>query len=1295
MGKTPSQPPSLSTATTSTVSLSQFSVSTSVPRFNPEEHVILRISLQVGSLVYKTYAMLDSGASANFIDGGYAKAISIPLVRKPQPLQLEVVDGRAIAGGQVTHHTVSTNLAIDQHKESTSFHVTTLGHYPVILGVSWLKKHDPVICWSEHTLTFKSRYCLSSCLSEAATVTAMSEYPRNLRQVYVPPSSAPMTSSKTRNRTPGLNVKSMLRQKSVPVSNLRTSTAPVVSLVNATAFAQVLNTPGTEIYQISFSETPAQSGVHAMSAMSVTPVSSAMPSSDPDLTKLPKEYHEFADVFSKKEAEKLPEHRKYDHHIPLQEGTTPPFGPVYSLSPRELEVLQKYIDDNLRKGFIKHSQSPCGAPILFVKKPDGNLRLCVDYRGLNKITIKNRYPLPLIGELLDRVGKAKYFTKFDLRDGYYLLRMRPGEEWKTAFRCRYGLYEYSVMPFGLCNAPASFQHLTNDVFREFLDDFLVVYLDDLLIYSNTLEEHKNHVRQVLDRLRSAGLYVKPEKSQFHVQEVTFLGFIISPEGIHMDPAKVMAVTSWPVPESVHDIQVFLGFANFYRRFIKTYSKIVTPITMLLKKNSVFKWTEAAQEAFERLKTAFSTGPILRHFDRSKPVVLETDASDFALGGVLSQRDENGILHPCAFYSRKFNAAEMNYEIYDKEMLAIVNCMEHWRHYLEGLEEKITILTDHKNLLWFTETKVYNRRQARWAEQLTRFDFVIKFRPGVKSGKPDALSRRPDYSPLKEGGTIRIQHEYAFLKPNQIDVLDETAPHFKISELAATAIDIDNDLAKAITAALPLDADIGPHLKYLQDLNLPRDDDTAKYLEHFTLRNNIVLYKDLIYVPDDDALKVRILRSCHDTPIAGHFGQAKTLELVSRNYYWPRIRQYVNEYIRSCDTCARNKVPRHKPYGPLQPLPIPPAPWSSVSMDFIVELPLSKGFDSILVCVDRLTKMAHFCPTTTHVSAEDTADLYLRYVFKNHGLPSDIVTDRGTQFTSKFSTRLYNLCDIKSNKSTAYHPQSDGQTERVNQILEQYLRIFCDYQQDDWYQLLPLAEFAYNNAQHSATQVSPFYANYGYHPRCMLKVNTSAQSSVNPSAEQLIDKIKIIHEQIRTDLAKAQEKYKGFYDNRVKEAPSFNIGDFVWLSRKNITTTRPTAKLDYKRLGPFKIIDIVGESKLAFKLDLPPRMKIHPVFHVSLLEPYHANTIPGRTQPPPPPVTIEDEVEYEVDKILDSKIERNKVKYLISWKGYGPHEHTWEPAESLEHASNTVTQYHIRYPNRPGPKDLESQPRSQS
>ena len=298
---------------------------------------------------------------------------------------------------------------------------------------------------------------------------------------------------------------------------------------------------------------------------------------------VPEHLHDILHVFEKEKARELPRHKPYDHTIPLKPGTSPPFGPLYGMSQKELLVLKEYIEENLSRGFIRHSSSPAGAPVLFVKKGDGSLRFCVDYRGLNEMTIKNRYPLPLIQETLARLQKAKWYTKLDLREGYYHLRIAEGDEWKTAFRTRYGHFEYQVMPFGLTNAPGSFQHFINDTLREFLDVFCTAYLDDILIYSNTLEDNKKQVRQVLERLSAAGIHLKPEKCKFHVKQVDYLGLVITPGGLRMQHEKVKTIREWGDARNLTDLQAFLGFANFYRRFILNYSKIVAPMTRLTGK----------------------------------------------------------------------------------------------------------------------------------------------------------------------------------------------------------------------------------------------------------------------------------------------------------------------------------------------------------------------------------------------------------------------------------------------------------------------------------------------------------------------------------------------------------------------------------------------------------------------------------------------------------------------------------------------------------------------------------------
>ena len=335
------------------------------------------------------------------------------------------------------------------------------------------------------------------------------------------------------------------------------------------------------------------------------------------------------------------------------------------------------MDENVSKEFIRASSSLVGAPILFVKKSDGSLRLCVDYRGLNAGTIKNQYLLPLIRETLMRLSKARYYTTLDVRGAYNLLRVVEGDEWKTAFRMQYGLYESLVMPFGLTNALADFQRFINDVLHPFLDAFCKAYLDDILIYSETLEEHQAHVKKVLEALSKVGLHLKPKKCEFHETEVKYLGLIILVDGVKMDLKKVRTVVEWGSPKNLHDLCAFLGFSNFYRRFILGYSEVVSPMIKLTKKDVKFTWNAECEAAFQQLKHKFVSAPILMHFDAEKQIIVETDASDYVSAGIMSQYDDNGVLHPVAYFSKKHSPAEYNYEIYDKELMAIIRCFEEW------------------------------------------------------------------------------------------------------------------------------------------------------------------------------------------------------------------------------------------------------------------------------------------------------------------------------------------------------------------------------------------------------------------------------------------------------------------------------------------------------------------------------------------------------------------------------------------------------------------------------------------
>jgi transposase InsO family protein len=1018
---------------------------------------------------------------------------------------------------------------------------------------------------------------------------------------------------------------------------------------------------------------------------------------------LPKEYHDYADVFSAEKAVRIPEpSEKDDLKIILQEGKSPSIGPLYNMSQNELKSLKEYLDDLLSKGYIRPSNSPYGSPVLFAKKKDGSLRLCVDYRRLNAITIRDKYAIPNMTGLLDRLTNAKYFTKIDLRWGYHQIRISPESIPLTAFRTRYGSYEWVVMPFGLTNCPSNFQRMVNNTLAGLVDDILVAFFDDILVYSETFEQHVIDVRRTLDRLRGRNLYANIIKCFFNKREVIYVGYGVNPQGLTVDPEKTSVIRAWPAPTNLKGVQSFLGFANFYRRFIPDYSTIAAPLVALTRKSVPFIWDSKTTNAFNTLKLAFIQAPTLAHFNPEFRCIVETDASDYAIAAILSQLGTDGILHPVAFHSRSMSPPELNYEIYDKELLAIIEAFRHWRHYLEGSRHQVEVITDHKNLEYFMTTKQLTRRQARWSEFLADFDFLIRYRPGRLGAKPDALTRRSDVYPPGGPGAYALANPQNFqqiIKDGQF-IDDSSSPSPSTSSTPSVTPStssvnpnpdsslrltiIDNEaLRDKIKEALDKDEFSQAKLQEAKD-----DPDDSPY----SISNDgLLLYQNGIFVPDINDLRLQVVHNHHDHPTAGHPGIAKTTELVKRDYNWPLINKFVDSYVRSCTDCKRNKPIRHKPYGELRPLPIPLRPWSSISMDFIEELPLSNGFNSILVIVDRFTKYAYYIPTRTDITAEDLAKLCIKHVFSKHGLPKDIVSDRGSKFTSDYFQSLSKAFGVKLNFSTAYHPQTDGQTERVNQTLEQYLRIYIDYAQDDWADFLPLAEFAYNNTTHSSTKHSPFFLNYGFHPT----LDISLVNEDTAAARTDIERIEELHSKAREEIAKAQKAQEEFANRKRIAAPEYNVGDLVWLSSTNIHSTRPSKKLDARRRGPFKIIQKV--SSHAYKLELPPNFRhIHPVFHVMLLEPHTPNTIPNRIQPPPPPVEIEGQLEYEVEVILDSKLDRryrNPLFYLVKWKGYAHDDNeaqTWQPAENVEHAHDAIEEFHSKYPSKP---TLESSLRS--
>jgi hypothetical protein len=627
----------------------------------------------------------------------------------------------------------------------------------------------------------------------------------------------------------------------------------------------------------------------------------------------------------------------------------------------------------LLSSVIRPSQSPFSAPVLLVRKLDGSWRLCIDYRALNHKTIKDKFPIPVIDELLDELHGAVVFSKLDLRSGYHQIRMHPADIPKTAFRTHEGHYEFLVMSFGLTNAPATFQGLMNDIFKPFLRRFVLVFFHDILIYSGSLTDHLLHLQIVLQVLVQNHLFAKLSKCRFAESEIEYLGHLISQHGVRADPSKLSAMVSWPLPRSIKALCGFLGLTGYYRKFIRNYGLLAAPLMGLLNKNS-FVWTPEATQAFEALKLAVTSPLVLRLPDFSQPFVIECDASGTGLGAVLMQGGR-----PLAFLSK---GRTLLLSTYEKELIALVTAVQKCRPYLLG--HPFIVRTDHQALMFLLEQQVGIMAQQHWLSKLLGYDFIIEFKSGRDNKVADALSRQED-----DSGSAQEE--------------------FLVSLISFPTPDWIYDLKSSYTGDKKTQA-------VLDDLRngIPTS-------SGFTLQQGLLLCKGRLWLVKGSPFQHQVLEFIHSNPTAGHSGYHKTLARAKTNFIWKGMKSDIRAFVRDCQVCQENKHETVLSAGPLQPLPIPSRVWSNISLDFIEGLPKSQGFSVILVVVDRLTKYGHFIPLAHPFSAAQVAQVFVANIFKLHGMPSTIVSNRDPTFTSSFWRELFRLQGSTLAFSSAYHP----------------------------------------------------------------------------------------------------------------------------------------------------------------------------------------------------------------------------------------------------------------------------------
>ena len=948
-------------------------------------------------------------------------------------------------------------------------------------------------------------------------------------------------------------------------------------------------------------------------------------------------------LFAAPHSSEIPDDRVL-HDVELLPGSRPPYQRPRPTSPVEATLLSEHIAAMVAQGIVRPSRSPFGAPVLFALKPDGSLRFCVDYRQLNEMTKKDRYPLPNVEQMVARMGRSRVFSTFDLHASFWQVRLSDPSS--SAFVTAEGQFEFLVMPFGMCNAPSTMQRFMQDSFADM--PFVTIYLDDIGVHSDSEAEHITHLAAVLDRLHLLGLRANPRKCSFFQSKVHYLGHVISYDSVEPDPEAVSAVTDYPAPTSVPELRRFLGLAGWLRKFVHRFASLTHPLNELLEKKRRWNWTHVHQTAFEQIRLAISSPPALLVADPNLPYVISYDSQEGGIGATLMQ-DHGSGLQPVAFRSRSLKASEESYAPWELEVRGLVDSVHDWHKYIDnGIP--LECLGDHAGLTELMNLKEPTRMQSRWIMELMPYMPHLAYAKGKSAimAPPDALSRAPherpvphrpheedidphivaaairfNFSPPPTGFSPATTFLPATSAPAQAPTSTSTTPA-PIPVMPPVALPLAP--APAIPSPPPqppLNNAATPDFPLLQ--SLIQGYATPSFLS-LAKSHKLVEYQSLWYtdakrtvlaVPDAPAIRAHLISAFHDVPYAGHRGRDITVSLLSERYWWPSLAADVARYVRECPSCQATSNRNTLPPGLLQPEEIAADCFNTMSIDFIFHLPLSKtGHSGIMTVVDKASRACVLIPIHNEkLSASQAAILFRRHVFsRGWGIPLKLISDRDPRFVGRFWTELHRLLGCRLALSTSYHPQTDSTTEIVHRELNDLVRNSAGSLRKRWPEFVDLFEFAHNNHVNTSTGFSPFVVIHGRAPHTPSVLHEAALAAVPGASSDLLTFLRLKRLTLalaERNVVAAQARQKHYYDLRHSPTPTFAIGSYVFLNSEHYRITL-APKAEDRWLGPFKVLERLGE--LNYRLELPSHMNAHDVFHCSVLK-AHVPPV-GFTHPPP-------------------------------------------------------------------------------
>ena len=943
----------------------------------------------------------------------------------------------------------------------------------------------------------------------------------------------------------------------------------------------------------------------------------------------------------------------------------------YRHSPVARDEVDRQIKEMLENDIIEESTSPWHSPVVVVRKKNGQFRLAIDYRKINTLTPQMTFPLPRLDDVLDTIGEAKsqIFTSLDLASSFWQIPLDPATADRSSFITPKGIYQFKRVPYGLRNSATALSLVMSEVLRDLNWKICLLYVDDILILSKDFQTHLDHLSQVLERLRKANLTLKPEKCQFAKKSLTYLGHVITKDGVKVDPEKTKAVDTFPRPKNVKDVRSYLGMCNYYRRFVKNYAKIASPLNALLHKDTEFKWTEQCQKAFTTLKQALVTTPILAYPNMRDPFILSTDASGTAIGYILEQKDDNGRTRPVSYGGRALNKREAVFSVSELECLAVIEGIKAFHPYLANTH--FDIYTDNIALKWLQNTKYKTGRLARWSLQLQGYSFTIHHRPGRTNKVADALSRREYPENKTETSGVNDEQLVFVANPSEIDnndtkeyvqvtleYNDQLPPNHEMNELPV-------GLAECVSKELPEikhvvaevedlksmqhnSADFGPMIKYLQEGDLPEDPKQVKRI--IAEADNYVVLDGILYhlyyhrakgLPKADRLVRQLavpepvrfdcLQSYHDSIAGGgHQGSERTYHALRNKYYWPNMYRDVYAHVQSCIACQKAKRHFHGQKAPLHPLPITDifSTWHMDILGPIKQTPQNEKY--ILVVVDSFSKWCEAFPLKTQ-EASEIADILFREIFTRYGAPKTLISDRGRNFMSHLVSALCALFDVKRVHTSPYHPQTNAECERRNSVIAQSIRAYGKLDQSNWSKLLPGIMMALRATPATqSTTYSPYFLVFGREMSLPLDVALLPKKTLGKSAQhhlgELLHSLEVAREVASQNMEKAQKPYKSIYDRKVKE-PNFAPGDKVWIFNPKVPVGL-SRKLHNKWTGPY-YITLKGPNHTYKLREVANNKEVIPLIHANRLKPYYSpdsrpvqppaqwaqiNTMPNNAEP---------------------------------------------------------------------------------